>query len=457
MDFSIFRAYDIRGTYPDQINDDVIYRIARNFNKVFKKNSNIVVGYDARKSSRILYEVFQMGLKVAGMNITEAGLTTTPMIAFLVESKGFDGGIIISASHNPQNYNGIKIIGKKKGDIGGKEILKLIGKSNLNQKLDLSKMIDAPLRRDAKKVDYANKYVDFLLKDFDVDRKLKIVFDCSDGSTGPILNKIIEKFPDNIERVVLNSEPDGDFPSHGPDPSTEEAVKFLKSKVLEEDADIGIAFDADGDRAIFIDEKGDFVRPEYIWRLLVFGFGYRVSVNDVASSFLTNILIEDLEDKNGIKVKTHISKVGRKFIPEQMKKFNADVGFESAQHYYFKDFWDKDSGFMGAVKVIRAVSKLPYKISDFVKLLPKTSRLPEIDLRKKIDSMSKIIKEIEKKYSKNSKISKVDGISAYKEDAWFNIRKSNTQDIVRLNIESDSAQKSNKLKSDIMKIINKIK
>ncbi len=457
MDFSIFRTYDIRGIYPDQINDEVIYRIARNFNKVFKKNSNIVIGYDARKSSRILYEVFQMGLRVAGMNITEIGLTTTPMIAFLTESEDFDGGVIISASHNPSNYNGIKILDKKKGDIGGKDILRLIGKNNLSQKLDLSKMIDAPLRGHKKTIDYVDKYVNFLLSNFNATKKLKIIFDCSDGATGPILNKIIEKFPDNIEVVVLNAEPNGDFPSHGPDPSKEDAVKFLKSKILEEEADLGIAFDADGDRAIFLDEKGSLIRPEYVWRLLLFGFNYKFSVNDVASSFLTKILKEDLENKNNIEIKTDTSKVGRKFIPEQMKKHNAEIGFENAHHYYFKDFWNKDSGFLGAIRVIQSISKLPYKVSDFIDFLPKTSRLPEINLKKETDVMPKIMKNIEKKYSKNTKISKIDGISIWGNNMWFNIRKSNTQDIIRLNVESDSIQKSTKLKDEIVKIINKTK
>lgn len=467
MDLSIFRKYDIRGIVPKQINAEAIYKIARDLDKVFKKEGPIIVGRDVRKTSRNLKDILIMGLKVAGFNVVDVGIITTPMLAFLVGIKDVVGGAIITASHNPPNFNGIKII-KKDGmeDISGKDVLKSIGLENLKKSVNISKMLSAPANFENPtgvgvdiKDKYIDKYVRFLVKNLKLNKRLKVVADASNGSAGIILNKIRNEIGEKVEMVLINCDPDGAFPAHGPDPTRAGVEEFFGKYVRINSADFGVVFDADGDRAVFFDNEGEKIRPEYVWRMMVYGLGIKSTVFDITNEFMMNRLLNQLYEENLIKIKAYESKIGRIYIPKIMAKYDVDFGFEYSGHYYFKDFWNTDSGLFAFLKMLETISKIPYSAHKFISLLPNTYRIPEIDVKMQGNRFHKIIGLILKKYSKlkmKYKISKKDGLSILTKSYWFNIRKSNTQDLIKINIEGVTEKRSIQIYKDIFKVINRI-
>lgn len=284
---------------------------------------------------------------------------------------------------------------------------------------------------------YQNSYIKFLSKFLYPERSLKIIIDCSNGAAGPIAKKV---FKNNklLNFRIINRSADGNFSAHGPDPLKGNAFKNLSSLVLKQRADLGVVFDADGDRAFFADNYGRKINPDAITRLLIWRLKPKKMVIDARTGWLINqFKIENL------KFKIFTSKVGRYFVQKLMKKNNADFGAEHSGHYYFKKFYFFDSGIFAAIQVINAVSKLPYSLADFVDLLP-VYYSKEIDLKiKEKKDYSAILKKIQNLYRKSAKtISHLDGLkmemSGPSGKWWFNIHFSNTESVVRLTIESDS-------------------
>ena len=283
-------------------------------------------------------------------------------------------------------------------------------------------------------MDYFHLYFSFLKKFYspNPDKKLKVVFDCSNGTAGLIL----EKFTTNHSKLkiyFINDKPDGYFPAHGPNPLKPGAVKQLQAAVEKNKADLGIIFDADADRVFFVDDKSRFIDPDAVARLLIWHLKPKKVIIDVSAGWLVK------------KLKIIESKVGHYFIKQKMRKENADFGAEHSGHYYFKEFFGLDSGILAAIEVINAVSRLPYKLSDFVEFLPKYYR-SEINLKCKAESIKhkeNLLKKIEgKNLLLNAKhlirISHLDGLTMEFSDWWFNLRFSNTEPLLRLNVEAKS-------------------
>ena len=283
-------------------------------------------------------------------------------------------------------------------------------------------------------MDYFHLYFSFLKKFYspNPDKKLKVVFDCSNGTAGLIL----EKFTTNHSKLkiyFINDKPDGYFPAHGPNPLKPGAVKQLQAAVEKNKADLGIIFDADADRVFFVDDKSRFIDPDAVARLLIWHLKPKKVIIDVSAGWLVK------------KLKIIESKVGHYFIKQKMRKENADFGAEHSGHYYFKEFFGLDSGILAAIEVINAVSRLPYKLSDFVEFLPKYYR-SEINLKCKAESIKhkeNLLKKIEgKNLLINAKylirISHLDGLTMEFSDWWFNLRFSNTEPLLRLNVEAKS-------------------
>ena len=277
---------------------------------------------------------------------------------------------------------------------------------------------------------YQSSYIKFLSKFLFPERPLKVVVDCSNGAVGPIAQKV---FKNNsfLNFKFINQKPDGDFPVHGPDPLKGNAFKNLRSLVLKQRADLGVVFDADGDRAFFVDNYGRKINPDAIARLLIWHLKPKKVVIDARTGWLIT------------KFQIITSKVGRYFVQKLMKEKKADFGVEHSGHYYFKKFYFFDSGILAAVQVMNAVSKLPYSLADFVELLP-IYYSKEIDLKiKEKKDYSATLKKIQNLYKKSAKrTSYLDGLKmeiiSLKGNWWFNIHFSNTESVIRLTIESDS-------------------
>ena len=287
-------------------------------------------------------------------------------------------------------------------------------------------------------MNYIKIYADFLNKKLNPQKKLKVIFDCSNGTAGLVLKQLTTN-DKQLTTHFINDKIDGNFPSHGPNPSAIGALEQLQKTVLKEKADLGAIFDADGDRVFFIDNLGRFIDPDTITRLLIWHFNPKKVVIDVRTGWLVKRLItKDL--------KLTTSKAGHYFIKKLMKEFNADFGAEKSGHYYFpikneKNISYIDSGIITAIEVINALSKLPYSLADFNDLLPQYCRSGEINIKMNNESgirnYESLLKKIENKFKNQAvKVSYLDGLTIESDDWWFNLRPSNTEPVLRLNIEA---------------------
>lgn len=429
MKSSIFRLYDVRGKYPTQLNEGVVFSIAYSLKSVFRERGFVVVGYDARASSQSLYAALCEGLSRAGVAYREIGFCSTPMITHFIHSFSALGGVMVTASHNPAIFNGLKFFDRHGMGIGGNVIKHFVR----NQKAPFipSFVSKKACTRDVSP--YHKKYVRFLKRSIFVSRPLTVVVDASNGSTGPIWSTL-EPFlrARGISLILINNIPDGVFSAHGPNPLLRHAQQNVRQAIIRHKADLGIILDGDGDRAVFFDEYGKVTFSSHIWRLLLVLFqkrGVTKSVVSVVDEFEAKIFNADLFDPASFSV----SPVGHIFLRSEMKKTRSIVGIEGSGHYYFSDFYYSDSGVFASLCVIRALSGLPYSFSNFISLLPSVVRLPEkniacsyaryIQLRPKILSLAR---------SHGYTLGRMDGYSMFGETVGAVIRYSNTESVARV-------------------------
>lgn len=333
-------------------------------------------------------------------------------------------------------------------------------------------------------MNYINFYANFLKRSIQIERSLKFVFDCSNGTTGLVLKKLL-KTNSLINHKLINQIPDGDFPAHGPDPLKKFAISNLQSAIRKNKADLGAIFDADGDRVFFADNRGRFIDPDIIARLLIWRLKPKKIIIDVRAGWL----VKKCQMSN-VKCKMFISKVGHYFIKKMMRETKSDFGAESSGHYYFplktgRDICYADFGILAAIHVINAVSGLPYTLADFVDLSPQYYRSGEISIKIQNSKFSPygrspvgrknqndpeqipsklygagnfkfkiLLNKIERKYkSRAAKMFHLDGLTVKTDHFWFNIRFSNTEPLLRLNIEAVSPEILKKEKNKLTKII----
>src|SRR3989344_4431191 len=304
--------------------------------------------------------------------------------------------------------------------------------------------------------EFINIYSDFLKKNLNPQKKLKVIFDCSNGTAGPILKQLTIN-NEQLTTYFINDKPDGNFPAHGPNPLKSGALKQLQNKVKKYKADLGIIFDADGDRVFFIDNLGRFINPDAIAKLLIWNLKPKKIIIDIRTGWL----IKKIKNQKS-KIKIIKSRVGHYFIKKLMRKIDADFSAEYSGHYYFKNFFFVDSGILAAIEIINAISKLPYSMADFMDLLPQYYRSPEINF--KIKNPEQFIKKIEEKFKIQDsgfkiRVSRLDGLTmefeewpasrlglrshfgkggSLGEGLWFNLRSSNPEPLLRLNVETEN-------------------
>jgi phosphomannomutase/phosphoglucomutase len=425
---SCFKAYDIRGKVPEELNEDLAYKIGRAFVAELNAES-VVVGYDIRLESEGLAAALKKGLTEAGANVVDIGLCGTEEVYFATFHRKLDGGIMITASHNPKGYNGMKLVAKDAKPISGDSGLKAIEQRVLNEAFNTSKktsLVDFQPDKSA--------YIEHLMSYVDVSvlKPLKLVMDAGNGSAGAVIKQIAEKLP--FECVFVNDTPDGNFPNGVPNPLLPEMRSITSNAVKEHNADFGIAWDGDFDRCFLFDENGEFIEGYYLVGLLAETLlAKQPGEKIIHDPRLTWNTIEQVKAAGGVPVE---SKTGHAFIKERMRKEDAIYGGEMSAHHYFKDFAYCDSGMIPWLLVAELMSKTDKKLSELVgermKAYPCSG-----EINYKVSDVPSVLDKVMKHFtSLNPQVDKTDGVSLAFDNWRMNIRASNTEPLLRLNVES---------------------
>lgn len=431
-----FKAYDIRGKLGTELNEDIAYRIGRAYGEYLQPKS-IVLGGDVRLTSESLKLALARGLQDAGTDILDIGVTGTEEVYFATSYLNTDGGIEVTASHNPMDYNGMKLVRENSkpisGDTGLHEIKRLAEKNDFESP-------NVKERGFYKKVSVLDAYVDKLLSYIDlnkIDRKLKFVINSGNGAAGHVIDELEKRFINSdvpIEFIKIHNNPDGSFPNGIPNPLLPECRQDTIDAILSSGADLGIAFDGDFDRCFLFDNNGIFIEGYYIVGLLAEAFlvkdpGGKI-IHDPRLSWNT---IDIVRKNNGQPI---MSKTGHAFIKERMRDEDAIYGGEMSAHHYFRDFFYCDSGMIPWLLIAELLCVKKASLSDLVS--ERMESYPASgEINSTVDNPEGVIFKVLKKYEKNALlIDRTDGISIEFENWRFNLRLSNTEPVVRLNVES---------------------
>lgn len=445
-----FGSYDIRGVYPESINQELAYRIGRAFAELFSAKK-VAVGHDIRLSGSTIFDALARGLTEGGCDVYDIGQCGTEMIYFATGFHDFDGGIMITASHNPKEYNGMKFVGKSVRPMSPKTGLLAIKAAVEDETRDWTfRKATGTVRR----IDIQPDYIKCLLSYVDVKnlKPLKVVINTGNGSAGPIINEIEKFLPFDIVKVHNN--PNGYFPNGVPNPLLQDARAETSKAVIKSGADCGVAFDGDFDRCFLFDEHGDFIEGYYIVGLLAEAFlkknnGEKI-IYDPRDIWNTIDIVENLGGK------PIMSRSGHVYIKEMMRAENAIYGGEMSAHHYFRDFYYCDSGMIPWLLVLELLSKTDKPLSELV--ADRIAKYPvsgEINTKVSgVDKVKEIMSRIEKLYGAGGKVYHIDGLSIDFDDWRFNLRGSQTEPYIRLNVESRGDKTLMETKRDeLLKII----
>lgn len=433
---SIFKAYDIRGIYPTELDEVLAERIGRAFVQVFKLKE-IIIGRDMRLSAPKISEAFIRGATKQGANILDVGLVGSEVVYFASGSTS-KVGIIITASHNPKEWIGIKYYGlDPNADMGSVEKLAQSGKFESCDKVGSVKKLDAwP--------DYRKKVLSMV--DIKSLKPIKIVVDAGNGMGGLLFENVFKGLP--IKIIPLYFEPDGSFPNHPPSPVESKNLVDIKKKVIEEKADLGVALDGDGDRAFFIDDTGQKIDSSYIITLILKQMLSKHPKSKIVYNLTcSKIVSETIKANGGVPI---VERVGHFFMKKRMRREGAIFGGEDSGHYYYKDFWYAESSTLTALIVIEMLCKQGKAISNIIKPLHKYFKIEETNYV--VKDKEKVLDRLEKIYS-NGKIFKLDGVTSEFKDWWFNVRPSNTEPVIRLSLEANSEELLKEKAKEVEKLI----
>ncbi len=429
-----FKAYDIRGRVPDQLNPEIAYRIGRAYAQLLKA-SQVAVGRDVRQSSIPLAEALAKGLMDEGCHVMDIGLCGTEQIYFATEHYGLDGGIMVTASHNPMDYNGMKLVRQ-----GAKPISGDSGLRELEEKAITGDFAENNLGKPGqyKQHESLPGYITKLLSFVDLSglKKLKVVVNPGNGCAGPILDALAPHLP--FEFIKVNYIPDGSFPNGIPNPLLPENRESTAKAVRETGADVGIAWDGDFDRCFLFDEQGNFIEGYYIVGFLAQAFLRRFpGAKIIHDPRLTWNTIEMVRQAGGIPVQ---SKTGHAFIKERMRLEDAVYGGEMSAHHYFRDFAYCDSGMIPWLLILEAMCRDGKKLSELIN--ERIDKFPcSGEINRRVQNPAAIMKLVEQQFSLGGNIDRTDGLSV-EHDQWrFNLRMSNTEPLLRLNVETRADEK----------------
>jgi phosphomannomutase len=445
LDPKVFKAYDIRGIYPDDLDEAGAYAIGRAYVEEFEPRA-IAVGRDMRLSSPAMADAVMRGAADSGADVVDVGMVGTEMVYFAVGELELEGGVMVTASHNPKEYTGMKIVRRGALPVGGDSGLLDIR----TRAMALGDPAEGLTPGQVRKEDIWPRWVDRVLSFIDVEavKPLRVVIDTANGMAGAMLPPVLERLP--IDAVRYFFEPDGTFPNHEPNPLLPENREFIVSQVTEERADLGVAFDGDADRCFFVDDTGEFVPGDFVTALLAESIvekdpGAKI-LYDVRASWAVPSTIERA---GGVPL---VNRVGHAFFKHRMREEGALFGGEVSGHYYFRDFSQADSGVIPFLLMLELISKRGEKLSEILR--PYNERyFITGELNTPVDDVALKLQELKERFGPEGNVSHLDGLSVDAEDWHMNVRPSNTEPLLRLNLEALSPDRMKQKRDEVLEVI----
>ena len=446
---NIFKAYDIRGLVDTELSPDFAFAVGLAFARFLemkREPSTVIIGEDMRPSSPELAEAFSAGVTSNGTDVIRIGLASTDLLYFAAGSKNLPGAMF-TASHNPAAYNGIKLCLSGARPIGKETGLQTIEKF-VRQGMPVAMRPPGVETHE----DLLQAYADHLHKlvSFKGNRRLKIVIDAGNGMAGFTAPAIFDRL--GAEIIPLYFELDGNFPNHEANPIDPANIRDLQKAVLAERADIGLAFDGDADRCFLVDERGEAVDPSLLTALIASReLAKHPGATIIHSLISSRTVVEVINELGGVPVK---SRVGHSYIKALMAETGAVFGGEHSGHFYFKDFWRADSGALAALHALAALGEFDQTISQL--LAPFKRYVASGEVNSQVADTAEVLKAIREKYSPLSEfeIDELDGLTVSTKDWWFNVRASNTEPLLRLNVEADTAANMAAHRDELLALIN---
>ena len=429
----VFKAYDVRGLFGDELDTGVARAIGRSFARVIsgmegKPTSEVRLGLgrDMRLTAPDMADAYRAGMMDEGATVLDAGMVGTEMLYFLVGSRELDGGLMCTASHNPKAYTGAKLVSRG--------ALALSGDAGLGEVRDgiLDGLGDAPGGGSVEEVDVYEEFQEAALKLIDMStiRPMKVVVDGGNGMAGPTVGPLLERL--GLDLIEAYWTPDGNFPDHEPNPMLPENREFIMREVVQRQADLGIAWDGDADRCFFIDEQGHFVDGDFLTALLTESLLRKEPGGTVLYDVRASRAVADVAARDG--GRALVNRVGHAFFKTRMRDEHAIFGGEVSGHYYFREFYNADSGTLPALLILELLSQREARMSELLE--PYHSRyFISGEINSKVDDGDAKMEALAERYS-DAKQSRLDGISVDYEDWHFNVRASNTEPLLRLCLES---------------------
>ncbi len=445
---SIFRAYDIRGIYGGDLTEAVAERIGKALaSYIDGEGKTMLVGRDVRLSSKPLGDALVKGMLSGGFNIEDIGIVTTPLLYFASVHYGKNGGVMITASHNPPEWNGFKIW-TEKGFISmgmGMEALR-----NLTLKGRFKEASPGTLEKNPNAI---SDYEDYVAEKVRIRQKLKVAADAGNGCCSLLIPSLFQKT--GMDIIAINAVPDGTFPAHPPEP-TEETMTNLRKLVLAKEADFGVGFDGDGDRALFVDDKGRMVSSTSIFVVLIEHYLKKQSGATIVYEVSCSMNVE--ETIRAYRGRPVLSRVGHTYIHDRMIREKAVLGGETSGHFYFMDVYGFDDALYTSLRVAEVLSERGEKLSEIVDSLPKYPQIPaknyECPDKKKFRVVEELCREFD---DMGYETVTLDGVKIAEDEGWFLVRPSNTQPLIRLTVEARNEEALQRLASLAeRKIIEKI-
>ncbi len=443
LDPKVFKAYDVRGIYPTELDEEGARAIARAYVEQFEPRK-IAVGRDMRTMSPSMAAAVVDGATEAGADVVDIGMVGTEMTYFAVDSLSLDGGIMVTASHNPKEYTGMKIVRRGALPVGGDS-----GLFDVRDRA-LTGTVPVKERGTVTKQDVYAAFVERVLSFVDVDaiKPLRVVVDAANGMAGAMLPPVLERLP--LDAVRCFFEPDGTFPNHEPNPLLPENREFIVHKTLDEGADLGVAYDGDADRCFFVDDTGEFVPGDFVTALLAESIlgkepGGKV-IYDVRASWAVP---ETIKRAGGVPL---LNRVGHAYFKHRMRADGAVFGGEVSAHYYFRDFSQADSGVVPFLLMVELLSKRGRKLSALLE--PYRSRyFLTGELNTPVADVAVKLQELKERFGGEGTVSHLDGVSVDAPDWHMNVRPSNTEPLLRLNLEARSEELMERKRDEVLDVI----
>jgi phosphomannomutase len=451
LDPKVFKAYDVRGIYPTELDEEGARAIGRAYVEEFEPR-RIAIGRDMRTMAPAMAAAAIEGAAAAGAIVLDLGMVGTEMVYLAVGELGLDGGIAVTASHNPKEYTGMKIVRAGALPVGGDSgLLDVRDRALAESGVSASQATGHGEKGRVEQYDVWPGYVERVLSFVDprAIRPLRIVIDAANGMGGAMLPPVLERLP-AVTTVRCHFEPDGTFPNHEPNPLLPENRAFVVAKTLEERADFGVAFDGDADRCFFVDDTGEFVPGDFVTALLAESVlekepGGKV-IYDVRASWAVP---ETIERAGGVPL---VNRVGHAFIKHRMREEDAVFGGEVSGHYYFRDFSQADSGMVPFLLMLELVSKRGRKLSEILASY-RSRYFITGELNTPVPDVARKLRDLEDRFGGEGRVSHLDGVSVDGGDWHMNVRPSNTEPLLRLNLEARTPELMERKRDEVLAAI----